>query len=540
MTLDEFMQGLQNGSIDDGAHVSGDFAEYTPYWQYGPGGANPVPMDVVNQYRAQQAAQVPGFDQAKLYSLQSNLGSDYSNGYKTFDQGLMAINPQTGKPERVYATTQLGENGGLDATQRFYFESDPNRSQQSVPAMAGGYSSGNDKNSMAEPLVQAGLAAITGGALAPALAGATGLSSAASGGAIGGATAGGIRTGGDLGAMAKGAALGGLGGAAINGLMPGDPYANLGGPEGMGGVGSGYQTGVSSAAGGTGGGNLGGMASGGGDLGDLDFGSMDFSGFDPGGNGMYQGQGTVTGGFDGIGPEAMNGLSNLPSAPAPGMTDFSNMTPGMGNVADPNGYINPSTLGAAGLAGAGASGTNGTPNIPGGIDFGGLGQAGLGMLASKDIQSMYQDMFNKSLNADPWNSQMGRYQQPLYDAATQGIGNTAYGQSIANQASRSSAAKGYNMSGNMLHDVAQGLNSGTAQYIGALSPLAMGRAPDQRGTAGIAQGLGNAMGGYYNSLGYGLKALSGGTGGSGGSTNVLGGLGSMVNNIGNGISNLFS
>lgn len=129
------------------------------------------------------------------------------------------------------------------------------------------------------------------------------------------------------------------------------------------------------------------------------------------------------------------------------------------------------------------------------------------MLGQNSVNDTLKGMFNDMKTADPWNSQMGRYQQPLYDAATQGIGNTAYGQSVADASARKMASMGYNGSGNQAIDIAKSLNSATPGYMQALTPLAMGRAPNLSGAAGLGLGMGQAQQGLYNSIGYGLQGL---------------------------------
>lgn len=151
-------------------------------------------------------------------------------------------------------------------------------------------------------------------------------------------------------------------------------------------------------------------------------------------------------------------------------------------------------------------------NPQGGQQQGGMSPANgllgslLGYLGSGAQASTYRSAWDSILNADPWNRETGKYQGLLYDAATRGIGDTAYGRSIADQVARQSSAKGYNMSGNMLHDIAQGLNQGTTNYMQALTPLAMGRAPDTRGLAPLAGGLAQTQAGQYNSIGQGVGA----------------------------------
>lgn len=131
----------------------------------------------------------------------------------------------------------------------------------------------------------------------------------------------------------------------------------------------------------------------------------------------------------------------------------------------------------------------------------------LGLAASQQQGNTLKDVMQMSIDSDLWRPQQSKYFDPLYQAATQGIGNTAYGQSIADSTSRKMAAQGYNMSGNQMHEVAQGLNSGTAQYMGAVGPLAMGKQTDTRPLATLGAGLAGAQGNQYNALGAGLGSI---------------------------------
>jgi hypothetical protein len=429
--------------------------------------------------RAATAANTPGMDQAAFQGLQSNLGSGNDQD-GSFNNGLMAINPATGQPERVYVSTTPDPDGNPHAAQsRYYFESDPNRPANATSGSVGGYGSDNG-GGLGGLLSKIGTAAL-----------------GTAGFGVGGVSGASAATGNGVTPQTIGADAAGL--AAGAGLASALPGLGLSTPAAPGMLSANAQFPAMAA------------------LGDSGASGVVWDGAASGMEGLEG-----LGGVEGLGGAGLGaaGITNLPTAAAPGLAGAA---AGAGAGAAGAGA---SGLGAAGAAGgigalgqAGAAGLGGYLNnaigqmtgqvAPGAYQFpyGDAIMAGLGVAGSQATQNTLQGMFQQSLNADPWNSQMSRYQEPLYQAATQGIGNTAYGQSIANQASRSSAAKGYNMSGNMLHDVAQGLNSGTNQYIGALSPLAMGRAPDQRGVAGIAQAMGQATGGMYNSLGYGLGSI---------------------------------
>lgn len=159
-----------------------------------------------------------GYSQSDFYGLTSNLGWDAAGGSKGFDMPLYAINPRTGQPEMVQVVTVPGENGFFDAQQTYYFPSDGTLPGDASQGFAGGHSYGNDRNTILEPGIIAGLSAISGGMFGPALAGATGMGTAASTGAVAGATGGGIASSGDPQAIAQGAVVGGLGGGVASGV----------------------------------------------------------------------------------------------------------------------------------------------------------------------------------------------------------------------------------------------------------------------------------------------------------------------------------
>lgn len=178
--------------------------------------------------------------------------------------------------------------------------------------------------------------------------------------------------------------------------------------------------------------------------------------------------------------------------------------------------------------------------------FGGLGSAlgkipagnlASGILAAKMGQKNLQglkDMQQKAIDSDLWRPQQSRYFEPAYDAATKGIGNTAYGQSIASDTNRNMAAQGYNMSGNQMHEVAQGLNRGSMDYLKAVGPLATGRAP-----AGDGSGYASGVSGAYNLFNQGAQAGLGSIiNGTGGATGTKAGptLGDLAGGIKNSLS----
>jgi hypothetical protein len=118
-----------------------------------------------------------------------------------------------------------------------------------------------------------------------------------------------------------------------------------------------------------------------------------------------------------------------------------------------------------------------------------------------------REMMQKAIDSDLWRGEQPKYFQPAYDAATKGIGNTAYGQSIADSTARKSASMGYNMSGNQMHDVAQGLNRGTVDYMNAIQPYATGRPGASGAIASMTPGLTGAQNSLYGAGGYGLASI---------------------------------
>lgn len=157
------------------------------------------------------------------------------------------------------------------------------------------------------------------------------------------------------------------------------------------------------------------------------------------------------------------------------------------------------------------------------------------LLASRGNQQTWDQAWNDTLNADPWRAEQGKYMPLLLDTAQHGIGDTAYGHSIADSVARQNAAKGYNMSGNMLTDIAKSLDSGTNARIQALSPLAMGRAPDTRGLAQIASGRATAGDDQWATIGAGLSSI---LGNQGQTNNNNFSLGNFFNSLGN-LSSIF-
>jgi hypothetical protein len=154
---------------------------------------------------------------------------------------------------------------------------------------------------------------------------------------------------------------------------------------------------------------------------------------------------------------------------------------------------------AAGAGGVTATGAYSFPyqNIAGAV---------LSYLGSKEQGDTAQDLLNQQINSDQWRPQQSRYFEPLYDAATKGIGDTAYGQSIADATARKTASMGMNLSGNQAHEIAQGLHGGTMDYIRSVTPLATGR-----GESGAYGNFGNSIinssGSGYDAIGYGIGEI---------------------------------
>lgn len=155
--------------------------------------------------------------------------------------------------------------------------------------------------------------------------------------------------------------------------------------------------------------------------------------------------------------------------------------------------------GGDGMSGVGGTGglTQGNYQFPYANALGGL----LEMYGRQQQTNTLQSMMQQAIDSDLWRGQQSRYFEPLNQAATQGLGNTAYGQSIANQAAAKQASMGYNMSGNQMHAVAQGLNKGTLDYINAVGPLATGRGGQANAIAGMGSQIANAQQGMYGAAG---------------------------------------
>ena len=123
--------------------------------------------------------------------------------------------------------------------------------------------------------------------------------------------------------------------------------------------------------------------------------------------------------------------------------------------------------------------------------------------AGKDLQGLMKQI----IDSDLWRTEQPKYFQPAYDAATKGIGNTAYGESIVNDTSRKLSSQGYNMSGNVGHEIAKGLNAGTTNYMNAIQPFAMGRPGNSNAMAQVGQGIAGNTQNQYGNIGFGLGSI---------------------------------
>lgn len=156
----------------------------------------------------------------------------------------------------------------------------------------------------------------------------------------------------------------------------------------------------------------------------------------------------------------------------------------------------------------GLGGTQGLTQPMGGYQFPYSNVLGslLGIYGTNKAGKQQEDLLQMAINSDQWRQQQPRYFEPLHQAATQGIGNTPYGQSIADSTSRYMASKGYNGSGNQSHAIAQGLHGGTMDYLRAVGPLAMGRGESSAPTQMAPGMIGNTYN-QTNAMGVGLGSI---------------------------------
>jgi hypothetical protein len=178
------------------------------------------------------------------------------------------------------------------------------------------------------------------------------------------------------------------------------------------------------------------------------------------------------------------------------------------------------TSGAGGATGIGAGTAAGTASTAGGLGglmqgaktvagampWGNLAGAVLEYMGSQKAGQTAENLMQQQMESDQWRGQQGRYFEPLYEAATRGIGDTDYGRSIAESTARKMASQGYDMSGNMPMEIAKSLHGGTTDYLRAVGPLAMGRGESQA-PGQFAPALMGAAQAPYGIAGYGLDQI---------------------------------
>lgn len=199
-------------------------------------------------------------------------------------------------------------------------------------------------------------------------------------------------------------------------------------------------------------------------------------------------------------PATAGGLPNLGNLIASSTGSGS-----LGDLLGGSGGIIQQVLG--GQTGMGQQGQTGGYSFPWGNVIGAL----LEYMNQGDVLKAQKELMQQAIDSDLWRPQQPRYFEPLYDAVTKGIGNTAYGQSIAEATDRFGASKGYGSSSNMLQEIARGLNQGTNQYVSAIAPLAMGRGGQGSTMAQFAPGITGAMQGQSGALGAGLQSIISGS-----------------------------
>lgn len=176
-----------------------------------------------------------------------------------------------------------------------------------------------------------------------------------------------------------------------------------------------------------------------------------------------------------------DGLANLykefgisPTMSLPGVGDIygsgSSILKNIGNLL-PNGAGTAGSLLAKLFIGSGGA-NSGSYSFP----FADVLKGLLEYSGQKDYQSELLRLMDKSIEySDPFRTQRPRYFEPLYDAATKGIGGTPYGDSIANSTLRklsSTGDAGYDISGLGANTLAKNLNSASMDYVKNLAPLA--------------------------------------------------------------------
>lgn len=170
-----------------------------------------------------------------------------------------------------------------------------------------------------------------------------------------------------------------------------------------------------------------------------------------------------------------------------------------------------STLaGTVSQGGGGATSMGTQTSTPGGgsyqFPYKNIAGAVLEYMGQRQAGKSAESLLQQAINSDQWRGQQPRYFEPLYQAATKGIGDTPYGRSIAESTGRTASAQGYNMSGNMLADIAKSLNLGTTDYMRALTPLATGRG-ESPAFSTFGPQISGAKQGQYGAVGYGLENI---------------------------------
>jgi len=183
-------------------------------------------------------------------------------------------------------------------------------------------------------------------------------------------------------------------------------------------------------------------------------------------------------------------------------------TPNLGNIVA--GVTGSGALGNAVGAFTGSSGTgagSGSYQFPWANVIGGILEAYGQNNYRNDLQALMERALNES---DPFKAQRPRYFEPLYQAATQGVGGTPYGEAIANSTLRklsSTGDAGYDITGLGANTLAKNLNSASLDYVKALTPLTGASFQANTGAAstlgqGAAQaglGTGGALGSVFSS-----------------------------------------
>lgn len=258
-------------------------------------------------------------------------------------------------------------------------------------------------------------------------------------------------------------------------------------------------------------------------MGEFDFlDNVDFSGLGDVAGGMASPEAiaagaapaTATGGlFNGYGlGEAFGGMASPEAvaggaAPASAASGAFNLPDWLKNPSNINTVLKALGISVPGLAPTG--GATGGPQTPGSYQFpyADILGAGLGYLSSQSAQKTQQELMDKAINSDLFRQSQPSYFQPALDAATKGIGNTPYGQSIMDTSARKMASMGYNMSGNQMSQLGQDLNRGTVDYMNAIGPYARGNGGVGSTIASMTPGIVGSQNAGFTSLGAGIGSI---------------------------------